>query len=366
MRPCLPPIHSSVSLLCSVLAAFVALAAFGCGEDKQAADVTPSGPIVGVLDLAVSLRSGGKASGEFHDVEVSSTAVNVGGQPALTLTDGLIAAADRQGEQLPKLESALSKPSRTSMVLSVSSSVSYDTAVSVLAAAKAAGVQSVAFKVRPPGGGATTGFLTLDQTSVRAKSKADEEVVIPGAPVKPWSDFATQWEAVQSACRAAQSGNCAYKPEKIAEGGNLKIVLYAAGQGVNAGFYRVGAPPPEAEPAPAAAEPTKKGAAAKKAAKAAKKKKQKPELIDGVKAPVDPMKELEEAPPATEAVFQFRAQEAVTPPSAVSGTLQPVCGSSACGVVVQAEKATLFVRVLGLLGAAFPDGSPAPVVAFER
>lgn len=356
------PIRSPLAFLCAVLATFAAL---GCADDKPAAEVTPSGPIVGVLDLAVSLRSGGKTSGEFHDVEVSSSAIHVGGQPALTLTDGLIAAADRQGDQLPKLESALAKPARTSMVLSVSSSISYDTAVSVLAAAKAAGVQSIALKVRPPGGGATTGFLTLERASVRAKSKSDEEVAIPGAPVKPWSDFATKWDEVQSACRASQSGNCAYKPEKIADGGNLKIVLYAAGQGVNAGFYRVGAPPPEA--APAAEEPTKKGAAAKaKAAKAAKRKKKRPDLIDGVKAPVDPLKELEEAPPATEALFQFRAQEAVTPPSALSGTLQPVCGSSACGVVVQAEKATLFVRVVGLLGAAFPDGSPAPIVAFER
>jgi hypothetical protein len=356
---CRLPNRSPLLVLGSLV---VALAALGCGADKQAAEVTPTGPIVSVLDLAVSLRSGGKAGGEFHDVEVSSSAVNVGGQPVLALTDGLIAAADRQGDQLPKLSSALAKPARSSMVLSVSSSVSYDTAVAVLGTAKAAGVQSVAFKVRPPGGGATTGFLTIDQLIVRPRSKADEEVTIPGAPAKPWSDFATKWDEVQSACRASQSGNCAYKPEKIAEGGNLKIVLYAAGQGVNASFYRVGAPAPAAEPTPAE-EPTKKGA---KRAKATKKKKGKPELIDGVKAPVDPLKELEEAAPATEALFQFRAQEAVTAPSALSGTMQPVCGSTTCGVVVQAEKATLFVRVLGLIGAAFPDGSNAPTVAFEH
>ena len=39
--------------------------------------------------------------------------------------------------------------------------------------------------------------------------------------------------------------------------------------------------------------------------------------------------------------------------------------AAACGVVVQAEKATLFVRVISLLGAAFPDGTPAPHVRFE-
>ena len=36
-----------------------------------------------------------------------------------------------------------------------------------------------------------------------------------------------------------------------------------------------------------------------------------------------------------------------------------------CTVVVTAEKATLFVRVISLLGAAFPDGVPTPRVVFE-
>jgi biopolymer transport protein ExbD len=319
------------------------LSVLACGGEKETTEVTPSGPIVGVLDLAVSLRTSGTAPSDFHDVEVSAAAVHVGGVPALTLTDGIVPPADVQGDRLPKLAAALGKPARSRMVLSVGSSVPYSTAALVLSTAQAAGIKTVAFKVRPPGGGSTTGFTTLDQFSVRPKSKSDEEVAIAGAPVRPWSDFASKWDDVQGACRASPSGSCAYKPEKIAEGGQLKIVAYAAGQGV----------PEEAKG---------KG---KAKAKAPKKKKKKPELIDGVQAPTDPMKELEEQPPATEALFQFRAQEAVTKPSALSGTMQPVCGSAPCGVVVQGEKATLFVRVLGMLGAAFPDGSAAPIVAFE-
>jgi biopolymer transport protein ExbD len=334
--------------------------ALACGGDKETTEVTPTGPIVGVLDLAVSLRSAGTAPSDFHEVEVSSAAVNVGGHQVLALADGIVAAADRQADQLPKLSAALGKPARSRLLLAVGSAVSYDTAALVLSTAQAAGVKSVAFKVRPPGGGSTTGFLSIDAFSVRPKSKSDEEVAIPGAPARPWSDFAGKWDEVQSACRASPTGNCAYKSEKVAEGGQLKIVLYAAGQGSNIGFYRVGAPPPTAAEAPA--EPDAK---ATKADKSKKKKKKKPELIDGVKAPADPLKELEEAPPATEALFQFRAQEAVTKPSALSSTMQPVCGSSPCGVVVQGEKSTLFVRVLALLGASFPDGSPAPTVAFE-
>ncbi len=319
---------------------------FGCGKTEETA-VTPTGPIVNVLDLAVSLRSGASAPSDAIEVELASNALNVAGQGVLTLTDGRFAPGDQTGDTLPKLTAALGK--KQNMVLSVGSSVPYSSAAAVLATAKAAGVNNVSFKVRAPGATSNTGLLTLENFSVRPKTKNDEEVAIPGAPAKPWSAFATQWEAVHEACRASPTGNCAYKPELIAEGGNLKLVLHAAGQGANVAFYRTGEPPPPPPPPPAAA--TKKG----KKGKASKTK----------STTVDPVAELEQAPPATEAGFQFRSQEATNATSAISGTVRPVCGTSACGVAVQGEKGTLFVRILSLIGAAFPDGTPAPIVAFE-
>jgi biopolymer transport protein ExbD len=305
------------------------------GEDKPEA-AAPSAPIVGSLEMPVSLRASDAQPADAHTVEISPTALNVNGQPVLTLAGGMASDAD-----LPKLQSALASPARPRMKLSVSAQVPYGTVVQVLSAAKAAGLRGVAFEVRAPGATTNTGILAIDDFNVRPRSKLDEEVAIAGVAARPWGDFTSKWEEVEGACRSSTTGNCAYKPEKIADGGNLKITLTAAGQGVNVGFSRVGAPPPE--------EPTK--------AKA--------ELIDGIKAPVDPVADVEQAAPATEAAFQFRAQEAVTAPSAVSGVLKPVCGTSACGVVVSSEKTTLFVRVASLLGAAFPDGSPAPAVVFE-
>jgi biopolymer transport protein ExbD len=343
-------------LLCSWLCA--------CGGDKPASEAAASGPIVGVLELPISLRTGGAAPADFHDVEISPTEVHVAGLPVITLASGAVTPADRQGAALPKLSAALSKTPHARLALAVAAAVPYDTVSLVLATAKAAGVRSVAFKVRPHGGGSTTGWLTLDALDVGPKSKTDQAVAFEGLAVRPWSDFANKWDDVQSACRASPTGSCAFKPSKVAEGGDLKIVLHSAGQGVNVDFFRIGDPPPEAA-APAA--PPEKPGKLSKASKASKKKagkKHKPELIDGVKA-TDVVAEVEEAPPATEALFQFRAQEAVTSPSAVSETLKPVCGSASCGVVVQAEKATLFVRMLSLLGAAFPDGTPTPRVVFE-
>jgi hypothetical protein len=331
-----------------MLAALCA-AALACGA-KEVAPAAPPGPTVGVLDLSLSLRSRASAPSDAHEVELISSALGVGGQQVLTLTDGQFAAADRSGDELPKLKEAFSKTPHANMSFAVGSALPYSSVALVLQTAKAAGVKSVSFKVRAPGATTNTGFMTLDNFSLRPKSKNDEEVAILGVAARPWSEFASKWEAVQSACRASPTGNCAYKPEQIADGGNLKIVLYAAGQGANIGFYRVGAPPPEA--LPAASEPEKKGKKAKSKAKKNSKT-------------VDPVAEVEQAPPAAEAGFQFRTQEAVAASSAISESMRPVCGASACGVVVQGEKATLFVRLLALIGAAFPDGTPAPIVAFE-
>jgi len=326
---------------CLWLASFACLALTGaCGDKKEDAK-PPSGPILGVLELPVSLRASGAAPADAHDVEISPTELHVNGQPVLMLDAGSVAAADRQGTELPKLTAALKTPLRSRMALSASAQIPYDTVALVLATAKASGLRGVAIKVRAPGGSTTTGWLSLDDFAVQPASKSDAEMPLPGVAARPWSDFVNHWDDVQSGCQSAPSGSCAFKPAKIAEGGNLKIILHTAGHGANVDFCQVGAPPaPAPEQAPKA------------------------KLLEGVKA-TDIVKDIEEGPPASEASFQFRAQEALTVPSPVSATLKPLCGTSACGVFVTAERTTLFVRVVSLLGAAFPDGTPPPIVAFE-
>jgi hypothetical protein len=338
----------------------LAFAAFlaACGGDKQAAAPAPTGPIVGVLELPISLRSKGAAPSDAQTVEISPTAVNAGGQPVLALAPGAaVTPADRQGETIPKLVAALGH--HAGMSLAVASAVPYETVALVLSSAINAGVRSVSFQVRAPGSSNTQGWLSLDGVEVRAKTKSDEDPAVEGVSKRPWSDFVSKWDEVQAACRASPSGSCAFRPEPVAQGGDLKLVLHSAGQGVNVEFFRVGGPA-EDPAATAAAAPADKAKG-----KGKKKGKHKVELLDGVKKPKDVVDEAEHAPPATEALFQFRAQEAVTNPSAVSATVKPVCGSAPCVAIMQAEKATLFVRVISLLGAAFPDAESAPRVVFE-
>jgi len=336
-----------------------------CEGDKPADEAAaPSGPIVSVLELPVTLRSTASAPADAANVEISSNDVHLGGQSVLTLSGGSVAAGDHQGDQIPKLAQALSSGPHAAMTLAVASGVPYETVVLALSTAKAAGVGKVSFQVRAPSG-TTAGNLVLDAFDVKPKSNSDANVAFAGLSPRPWSDFTSQWEAVQGACQASQTGSCAYKPENIAEGGELKIVLHAAGQGVNVEYFRIGPPPEAAAPAPEEEDSAPAKSAKKKKAAKKKKKGKKIEMIDGVPAPKDIVDEAENSPPATEALFQFRAQEAVANPSAITETVKLVCGAGPCGVVVQAEKVTSFVRVVSLLGAAFPDGTPAPHVVFE-
>ena len=269
-----------------VLTAGIASTFAGCGGDKAKEAPPPSGPIVSVLELPVSLRSAGKPASDAANLEVSLNEIHLAGQTVLTLNAGSAQAADRQADQLPKLAAALAAGPHKSVALAVASGVPYETVALVLATAKASGVAQIAFQVRAPGA-SVSAHSVVDDYDVQPKTNSDQGATFAGLTARPWSDFAGQWDAVQNGCRSSQTGNCAYKPEKVATGGELKIVLHAAGQGVNVEFFRIG-PPPEDAPAPEPAAAKGKG----KHASAKKKKGKKVELIDGVQRPKDVVSEV--------------------------------------------------------------------------
>lgn len=309
---------------------------FGCGNKEEEVKAAPQ-PIVGVMELPVSLRNADAAPSDFRTIEVSPTELRVDTENVLTLTGGKTADADRQGDILPKLKDKLSTPARRMIAIELHAGTPYATVALVLASASTAGIRNVAFKVRKPGGSSEVGWLAVNGFHTVS---AGTDATFENVATRPWSDFVNVWEAVEGACRGAMTGNCAYKPEKIAEGGQLLIALHSSGDGININFKQVGAPVVEAAPAPA-----------------------KVEMLEGV--PTDPAAAVEEAPPATSAGFQFRAKEAQSTPSAVTATLKPVCGTAACGALIQADAITLTTKVLALMGAAFPDGGPSPSLAFE-
>ncbi|MGD8858619.1 MAG: hypothetical protein PVI30_01315 [Myxococcales bacterium] len=326
-----------------------------CSDEEKEASTEAAGPDVpalGVLELPISLRSGDPKPGDARKVEITPAGIRVDDKPIMTLESGKLPEAARSSEVIGELKSALASPAKSTLVLHVHSSTPYDTLARVLTTAKQAGFRDVAFAVRKAGTATETGWMTVKNFVITPRTRAEQTVKIGSVDPRQWDEFAKAWEAIYDACRGAQTGSCAYVQENVAKGGELKIELLAAGQGVNVNFYRAGI---EGE------ELTEEEA--KRKAELARKKE---DFIQGRIAKTDLEKELLEGPPATEALFQFRAREALAAPSPITEMLKPLCGTKACGAIVSGEGNTLAVRTLSMIGAAFADGSASPHLAFEQ
>jgi hypothetical protein len=335
------PVSNVLGLACMSLIA--------CGGEKPVEAPKIDIPPLGVLELPVSLRSGDPAPSDARKVEVSQTGIRVDDQPLLVLENARVPVAERQGDEITKLKGALQSPAKPAVALSLHASLPYDTAALVIHTLKAANVSQLSLQVRKPGASTTAGWLGLK--SYQTTPRTDEEVAMPQVEAHSWDAFTAAWQAIHDACRGAQTGSCAYVPSNMAKGGKMQLVLHASGQGVNVNFFRVGISPEQL--------------AAEAEARKAEQAKAKEDVVQGRAKQTDVAQELLEGDPASEALFQFRDREALASPSPVSAVMKPLCGTRACGAVVRAEGNTLAVRVVSLIGAAFPDGAAPPILAFE-
>ncbi|MDD9934923.1 MAG: hypothetical protein OXT09_15035 [Myxococcales bacterium] len=330
------------------------LVTFACSSEEKAEEAEAAGPDIpalGVGELPVALRTGDSQPSDSRAVEITPAGIRVDDKPLMALEGGKLPAAERKEGTIAKLKDALASPSKSVLALSVHPSIHYDVLAAVLDTARGAGMRTVAFKVRKPN---TTepGWLVAKDYGMTPKTHSGTEVPIAGVDARKWDEFTAAWQAVYDACRGAQTGSCAYVQTHVAKGGNLKIVLQASGQGASLNFFQSGMDSAEVSEDEA-----------KRKAEIAQKKE---DFIQGRITKSDLEKELLEGPPATEALFQFRAREAQSSPSPVTDTLKPLCGSKACGAVVSGDPNTLSVRVIGLLGAAFADGTAPPSLVFEQ
>jgi hypothetical protein len=277
--------------------------------------------------------------------------LRVGRVPQLELHNGKFALTGVMSGVASKLDAAWQRPLRSCVTISAHAGVAYQTLALVLASAHRAGVSRLALQVRKPGPSAELGWLV--PAVFVAMPPGPNEVPLPTAGARSWDEFVAAWPGMHEACsRASQSGGCGYVNPSAAQGGTLKIVLRAAGQGANLEFHRAGLS--EAQLASEAKQRKSKVAARRE------------DVAQGRVERTDVEKELSDAQPATQAAFQFRGNEAVNAPSPLSATMRPLCGGSACSAVVAADPAVPVARVLALIGAAFPDGSGAPALAFEE
>jgi hypothetical protein len=320
-----------------VLLSFCVLFGLASGAcDKQ--DIKSDGkPIVGVLELPIVHRNNSPEPGDAARIEIGGSEIRLAGETVLTLENGKVPAAERNGYVLPKLKEKLA--GKRTLAISVYAASPYATLARVIHTGLEAGAREFAFRVRKPGTSTETGWLVLHDLRFTPSA---EDGGFGEANLLPWEKFTAHWEESLEACKAGvRSGDCGYSPLGKAVGGKLDMMLRVRGPGLALRFRQTGAPPPPEKP-----------------------KKPKVEMLEGIKGGAAQNAEPEEPEPATEHVFTLRADQAAEVQSPISGITRPVCANTSCPTVVDAEGISMSGTVLSLIGAAFPDGTPEPKLAF--
>jgi hypothetical protein len=319
---------------------FASSLGFGCSKSEE---VKPDAkPIVGVLELPISHRHGASEPSDAARIEIGTGEIRLAGETVIALENGKVPAAELSGNMIPKLKAKLA--GKRALALTVYAASPYATLLRVIESGFEAGARELAFRVRKPGSTSETGWLTLHESHV-APSADDSK--FDQAALLPWEKFANVWEESLDACQAGmRGGDCGYRPIAKAVGGKLDLMLRVRGPGLALRFRQTGAPPPPEAP-----------------------KKPKAELMEGLKGAkaANAAAAAEEAPPepATEHVFTLRAEQAAELPSSpVSAIVKPVCGSISCPAVLESEGISMSSTVISLIGAAFPDGTPEPKLAW--
>lgn len=333
------------------LALSLAGAGVACGGSPEAAPpAPPAAPALGPLELPVSLRTRDAAPSDCYTVELTPGELRVGGVAQLELHGGRFALAGVLSGVASKLDAVWTRPLRSCVTIGAHASVAYQTLALVLASASRAGISRAAFQVRKGGATPELGWLAPASFGVTVPKA---ELSLPGVRARDWDEFAKNWQHMNETCsRTSQTGGCGYVDSRVASGGSLQITLRAAGQGASLEFARVGL-----SEAQLAAE-----AKQRKATVAERRE----DVAQGRARRTDVEKDLVDGAPANQASFQFRASETLSAPSPLGAVIEPLCATTPCAAVVAAEPTIPVARVLAVIGAAFPDGTLPPALAFEE
>jgi hypothetical protein len=341
----------ALCLICNV-----AVAA-GCGWIKGESDTPPGasaadevGRALPDFELPVSLRLHDAPPANARQIEATDEQLRIDGDPVVALIKGRVAAVDQAQGVIPKLAERLRSPAHATLALRLQANLPYETAALVLNTAHGAGVFNAAFQVREVGEAKQTGWLAVNGYAM--SSKADDVPKLVSVQAKSWNAFTEQWQPIFDGCRTAPNGNCAYVNDNFAEGGTLKIELMASGRGININFFRRGLTPEQ--------EAEEENMRARLLAV------KKEDFLQGRIDHDEMVEALLLGDPSTYALFQFRYQEALKSPSALTKTMAPMCHKEKCGIVVTADSITPMLNVVTMIAAAFPDGTPMPAIAFEQ
>jgi hypothetical protein len=334
------------------------LSLLGCGllqKDKEklapgaSAENEPGRPLADI-ELPVSLRFHDSAPSNPRTVEATDEQLRLDGNVVIPLERGRVAKTNIADGTIPKLEAALRSTTASTLALRLQANLPYETMALVLSTAHKVGIANAAFAVRETGAGKTVGWMNADSYVV--SSKADDVPAITAVQAKSWNEFTKNWQAVFDGCRTSSNGNCAYVNDNFALGGTLRMELFASGHGINIDFFRRGLTP------------VQEADEEKMRAQILSRKKE--DFLQGRISHDDMVEAIMLGDPSTYALFQFRYQEALKNTSAMTKTMAPMCHAERCGVVVSGDAVVATLNVVSMIGAAFPDGTPAPAIAFEQ
>lgn len=312
--------------------------AAGCGEDEEVQEDT--GPVVGVMELPISLRNADSMPSSAVRIEISPSELRADGRTVIALERGRVPDAETSDGRIAELAQVLSSgPARRAAAIRMHVNTPYETTALVLGTLKHANMNTVAFEVRKPGGSADTGWMTIED--YRVEAAGDEPHRFPAAQQRRWNELVEAWEEVYEACRREHYVDCARRPFNPAPGGEMEIRLFARGSALKVEFIRFGVEDEEEErPRP------------------------QPQMIEGVPSPV--AEGEEPPPPVTQGAFTWRFEAATDEGlSPITGAFRPVCGARPCGVVVTGDPETMTMRLISFIGAGFPNGTQAPSLLFE-
>lgn len=324
----------------------IALAFTACGQAAEEEAPVDTTPIVGALEIPIARNNQAPEPSGAALIEITPTELRLDHRQVVALESGGRVPAAQLAENVitPLRQGLTTGAARPRAALWVNANVPYVTLVQALNTLHGANMREVSFAVRR---GTTTGgergWMRLSRWHVAPAG--DEAVTSFAGPARPWSDFVDHWREMYASCRESTVYiDCDGTARNIAQGGELQVNLWARGQGMKVTFMQV-----NAGEAGAAAPPANTG----------------PALIEGVRAAPPASPEVDLGPIVSEGAFNFRHQDSVANESAFSNTVQPVCGTESCQVVLDADATTPSMRVLSMLGAFYANGFTEPELAFR-
>lgn len=308
-------------------------------------------PLNGLYELPLSLHAVPETRSGGATIEVGHGEIRLDGEQVLALEADRVAAdaVDEDGV-IGALRDALRAASAPRANLSVAATVPYRTTAQVLRTLQEVGIDEASFAVRPAGEPRPTArWLPIERFQV---VPADAEAIRFRSPARPWSDFAETWRQSYQACQGGSVIACDAHPARLAEGGELAISLFTQGDAMRITYRRVAPEQLEGQPDAEGRAVYRGPAPAEEAFRPFGRTAEDPE-------------DDAEPEPATQAVFTVRQGDAAREGSSLTGIAEPVCGTTRCAAVVEVNAVTPTMRVVSLIGAAFPRSAPLPELAFR-